>query len=68
MTVTAFFGSVQNWRRTGEKASLLLSNCTKTINNFELINFSHNGVILLKHKTVFNGILENIGLLCWGCT
>lgn len=29
MTVTAFFGSVQNWRRTGEKASLLLSNCTK---------------------------------------
>lgn len=27
MTVTAFLGSVQNWSRTGEKASLLLSNC-----------------------------------------
>lgn len=29
MTVTAFLGSVQNWSRTGEKASLLLSNCRR---------------------------------------
>lgn len=29
MTVTAFLGSVQNWSRTGEKASLLLSNCQR---------------------------------------
>lgn len=50
MTVTGFLGSVQNCSNTGEKASLLLSNCRRR----KIVSAHHKKLLLLVCLHMYN--------------